>query len=121
MTARPYVYCGDWVACCTRPGCAGVEFLHTLRYPNRPPGLSNPRDVRRPVFHCTYCEQRDVIDWPDPFFMARVDMVLRLRPFPHNRNWYPQDHPTALAFRIPHGQSVEDLEQENREHDVPAA
>jgi hypothetical protein len=44
--------------------------------------------------------------------------ILMLRPIPRNRNWYPQDHPVALKFNIPHGQSPADLLAENEEHGV---
>jgi hypothetical protein len=51
--------------------------------------------------------------------MAEITAVLALRPIPQTRNWYPRDHDIALRFRIPHGQSVDDLREENAEHGVP--
>jgi hypothetical protein len=73
--ARAYVYAGDWVADCPRPGgvCGNVEFLH------RPSRIGGPRDV------------------PVDFFL---------------------DHPVAVRFGLPHGQSVRDLEAESEEHGV---
>jgi len=120
MPARAYVYSGDWVAECPRPGCANVEFLHLLRYPDRKPGPGNPRDVRKAVYGCTNCLLVCGVDWPDESFKADVDTVLGMRPIPHTRNWYPEDHRIALAFGLPHGQTVTELLAENLDHGVAA-
>lgn len=113
-TARAYVYSGDWVADCPR-GCGGVEHCFDRANPRSP---ASPRVVRKPEFHCSYCHMVAPIEWPAD--MAAIMEVLMLRPVPHNRNWYPQDHDVALRFRIPHGQTVDQLREENREHGVPA-
>ena len=112
--ARAYVYSGDWVADCPR-GCGGVEHLYDRINPRNP---SSPRTVQRAEFHCSYCQMVAPIEWPPN--MAEILMVLMLRPVPHNRNWYPKDHDVALRFRLPHGQTVDELREENREHGVPA-
>lgn len=108
--ARAYVYSGDWVADCPRPGCANVEHLY------RPSRRGGPRDLALGYFHCSYCGMQADITWPD----NRLDIlaVLARRPLPDTRNWYPTDHPVAVKFRLPHGQSVRDLEDENTAHDV---
>lgn len=108
--ARAYVYSGDWVADCPRPGCANVEHLY------RPSRRGGPRDLALGYFHCSYCGMQADITWPD----NRLDIlaVLARRPLPDTRNWYPTDHPVAVKFRLPHGQSVRDLEDENAAHDV---
>lgn len=100
MEALAYVYSGMWVADCPR-GCNNTEILH-----------------RTTEYHCTYCSfSTDHVVWPEN--KEQIDAVLGLRPIPHNRNWYPKDHPVAVRFRIPHGQSVADLKQENLDHGVP--
>jgi hypothetical protein len=113
-TARAYVYAGDWVADCPR-GCGGVEHLYDRANPRNP---ASPRVVQKPEFHCSYCQMTAPIDWPSE--LAEITTVLMLRPVPHTRNWYPQDHDVAVRFRIPHGQSVDDLRAENHAHGVPA-
>lgn len=108
--ARAYAYNGDWVADCPRDGCGNVEFLYT------PSRMNGPRDQRRGFYLCSYCGAQAPISWPDN--EHEILMVLSLRPVPSTRNWYPQDHPVAVNFRIPHGQTVRDLLAENEEHGV---
>lgn len=110
--ARAYVYCGDWVADCGREGCSNVEHLFTSARPN------GPRILQRPFFSCSYCGYQTEIIWPEASFIADMMAVLMKRPIPNTRNWYPADHDTAVKFRIPHGQSVDDLKAENEEHGV---
>lgn len=116
--ARAYVYSGEWVADCTRPDCGNVEFLFGLRSPAHPPGPANRREIRKPVFLCSYCQQMAEIDWPADSFMEAAMAVLAQRPIPATRNWYPKDHATAVAFHVEHGQSVDELRQENEAHGV---
>jgi hypothetical protein len=115
--ARAWVYAGEWVADCPRPpdpitkkGCGGVEFLYQ---PQRPNG---PRTLRKPIFMCSNCGWQAVIDWPAN--EHAIMQVLARRPLPQSRNWFPADHPLAVNSRIPHGQSVQDLEDENESHGV---
>lgn len=108
--ARAYVYAGDWVADCTRPGCGNVEYLYA---PSAPGGV---RHLRKPIFMCSNCGMQAVVDWPD--HEMEILSVLSRRPVPQNRNWYPQDHPVAVNFRLEHGQSIRDLLDENEEHGV---
>lgn len=108
--ARAYVYCGDWVADCPRKGCANVEFLY------RQSRMNGPRDQRIPFYTCSYCGAKSPIDWPRR--ENEIMQVLVRRAIPQNRNWYPKDHEVAIKFRIPHGQSVDDLKHENEEHGV---
>lgn len=115
--ARAYVYQGDWVADCprakdpvTQRGCGNVEFLY------RQSRMGGPRDMQNPFFVCSYCGQQAPIDWPRT--RDEIMEVLSVRPLPDTRNWYPADHPVAVNFRIPHGQSVKDLVHENEEHGV---
>lgn len=117
VAARAYVYGGEWVADCPRPGpepgkpgCANVEFLY------RPSRLNGPRDTEQPFYLCSYCGMQAKIVWPRR--REEIMMALSVRPVPGNRNWYPQDHPVAVRFRIPHGQTVADLLEENEAHNV---
>jgi hypothetical protein len=108
---KAYIYHGQWIGDCSRTGCANAEFL-----------LEGDRayGTKIPMYRCSYCAQLDMIEWPDADFMEQALAVLSLRPFPHNRNWYPKDHPGAVRMRIPeHGQTIDELRQENRDHDVP--
>lgn len=114
--ARAYVYSGDWVADCPRvdtfsgKGCGGVEFLYVQSR------MNGPRDQRRSFFACSFCGHQAPIEWPDN--EHEILQVLSLRPLPSTRNWYPQDHPVAVNFHVPHGQSVRDLLDENEAHGV---
>jgi hypothetical protein len=117
LLARAYVYNGEWVADCPRPkdpvtgkGCGNVEFLY------RPSRMNGPRDRRLDYYLCSSCGHQAMIDWPENEY--DILAVLLLRPMPGTRNWYPQDHPVAINFRLPHGQSVKDLLDENEEHGV---
>lgn len=110
FVARAYVYSGDWVADCPRDGCGNVEFLYT------PSRMNGPRDQRRSFFLCSYCGAQAPVDWPHN--EHEILAALTVRPLPGSRNWYPQDHPVAVNFRIPHGQTVQDLRDENAEHGV---
>lgn len=108
--ARAYVYSGEWVADCPRPGCANAEFLY------RPSRRGGPRDVEVAFYLCSHCGMQAEISWPDN--RHAILAVLARRPVPGTRNWYPADHPVAVNFGLPHGQSVRDLEVESAEHGV---
>lgn len=117
LRAHAYVYCGEWVADCPRPGsvpgkpgCSNAEFLYQASR------LRGPRDQVRPFFHCSYCGFQAPIIWPRN--REAIMMALAVRPVPDNRNWYPTDHPVAIRFRLPHGQSIADLLAENEEHGI---
>lgn len=108
--ARAYMYAGDWVADCPREGCANVEFLYTAAR------INGPKTIRKPFYQCSYCGAQAEIDWPRR--EHEIMAVLSKRPIPGTRNWYPRDHEMAIRFRIPHGQSIKELEDENEEHGV---
>lgn len=110
--ARAYVYSGDWVSDCPRLGCANVEHLF------KPERIGGPRIRQESFFICSHCGAQSIIDWPPRDFMLAVTEILMRRPIPGNRNWYPADHETAVRFRIEHGQSLDDLRQENEAHGV---
>lgn len=117
LRARAWVYRGEWVASCPRPpdpitkkGCGGVEFLYEPAVPH------GPRVMEKRFFACSNCGYQAEISWP----RRREDLlrVLMLRPVPDTRNWYPTDHPDAVNYHLPHGQTVHDLLDENEEHGV---
>lgn len=112
--ARAYVYSGEWIADCPRP-CGNAEHLFTLSEPRNP---RSPRLAPVAEFHCSYCGHRAPVEWPRG--MPGIMQVLQLRPVPHNRNWYPEGHEVAVRFRLPHGQTVSELREENAAHGVPA-
>lgn len=109
--ARVFVYCGEPVASCPRP-CGNVEFVYLPVHPG------GPRQVPMPMFHCSYCQLNAELEWPQTPDLSEILSVLMLRPVPHNRNWYPRDHDDAVRFNIPHGQSVQQLRDENAEHGI---
>jgi hypothetical protein len=109
--ARAYVYSGEWVADCPRAGgCGNVEFLY------RPSRLRGPRDVEVGFFLCSHCGAQAPVAWPDDRHAILAELARR--PVPENRNWYPDGHPVALRFGLPHGQSVADLVAESAAHGV---
>lgn len=111
LYARAYIYHGDLVADCPR-GCGNTEHLVQ---PQRPGG---PRVLRSASFRCSYCELVADIEWPAPDFLAAAMDVLMKRPIPHTRNWYPAGHEGAVRFGVEHGQTVDDLREENVAHGV---
>jgi hypothetical protein len=113
-TARARVYCGDWIADCPRPDCGGAEHLYSLSNPRNP---RSPRVVQKSEFHCTNCQLTAPVEWPPN--LADITAVLMLRPVPQTRIWYPAGHDEAVKCNIPHGQSVDELREENAEHGVP--
>jgi hypothetical protein len=109
---QAYIYGGEWVGDCPRPGCANVEYLWEALQ------INGPRIRPKAFFACSYCGIQATIEWPSRDFQVAAMDVLMLRPIPATRNWYPKDHDVATRFRIPHGQSVEDLRAENEAHGV---
>jgi hypothetical protein len=108
--AMAYVYGGEWVADCPA-GCNNVEFLYERSF------MNGPRDRRRSFYQCSHCGYAcERIAFPRR--EHEILAILMKRPDPSTRNWYPQDHPVALKFHIPHGQSLSDLQAENDEHGV---
>ncbi len=100
--ALAYVYRGTWVAECPTY-CGNVQKVFR---------------ENSSLYRCVHCEQLASVKWPDSGFMEMMTAVLDRRPDPDNRNWYPEDHPVAVRFGIPHGQSVQDLLDENAEHGI---
>lgn len=100
--ALAYVYCGAWVAECPTE-CGNVQAVS--------------RDDAS-LYRCVYCQQLAPVTWPPEREMELMMAVMNRRPNPSNRNWYPEGHPVAIRFGIPHGQNVQDLMDENAEHGI---
>lgn len=91
---------GRWIGDCDRPFCANARRL----------------TPRQDLFCCNNCQQLSRVEWPpDP---EGISDVLSLRPVPETRNWAPAGHWQAIACGYPDGQSIADLRDENREHEV---
>ena len=99
MTARAYYNHGRWVADCSRPYCGGAEDL----------------TARQGGFVCSNCRQLDTVEWPAD--ADEITAALERRPVPQTRNWFPAGHDLALRSGCPHGQSVADLLEEQREYE----
>ena len=99
-TARAYVNHGRWIADCTRPYCANAEKL----------------SPRQGTYHCSNCQQLAEVEWP--LNADEIWSVLAKRLVPQTRNWFPVGHELALRSGTPHGQTVADLEDENRQYGV---
>ena len=97
MTARAYVNHGRWIADCPR-GCGGAEALTF--------GCAS--------FTCSNCQWVTRALWADGW--VEVERALAERPLPLNRNWFPEDHPLAIASGRPHGQTPDDLRAEAHRH-----
>lgn len=98
--ARAYVNHGRWVAGCPRKDCSNARELK----------------AREGTFHCNNCQMIAPISWPTE--ADAIFKVLAKRPVPQTRNWFPDGHELAVRANVPHGQSVKDLHDENREHGV---
>lgn len=86
---------GRWIADCPTDGCNGAEFVSLSGQP----------------FFCTECRNAATGNVPVPVVLPdekTCDLIARYlvpRPVPANRNWNP-------------GETVKQLQQENREHGV---
>lgn len=106
-TSQAYLNHGRWVADCPVPGCKDALAL----YPQHPQtGQLSPT----PVYEQTCVNgHRFRLDAPPDDMRARIEVALAERLSHTRRNWFPKDHPMALAYGYPHGQSVDDLKRES--------
>jgi len=95
-----WVYNGQWVADCPRDDCNNVELANDTYN----------------VFTCSNCGMIAFLNFPK--FSQDIMQELSLRPIPQSRNWFYPDQPLAIKAGLPHGQTVNDIIQENREHGV---
>lgn len=100
VMAQAYVNHGRWVAYCPRPECNNAEQLQPMQW----------------MFECSNCRLALPVDWPPN--AGEIWYVLAFRPVPQTRNWYPRDHFKAVEAGIPHGETPDELREENRQHGV---
>lgn len=101
--ARAYMNIGRWIADCPREHCNNAIAL-------------GPKQT---MFHCDgvgSCGHIAEVDWPPD--ADEITRVLERRPVPGTRNWAPAGHRQTVVCGFPDGQTVADLEYENREHGV---
>ena len=103
MIAQAYVNHGRWVAECPRPFCGNARRLE----PGQPRFWCGPADDPANGF----CGLECPVEWPAD--AEEIDRVLRRRPVPATRHWYPAGHELAVRAGIEHGQTVADLAAEN--------
>jgi Fe2+ or Zn2+ uptake regulation protein len=96
--ARAYVNFGRWVAECPYL-CGSAMQLE-------------PHETH---LRCTECLTISEIEWPPN--ADEIWQALEERRAPRNRNWFPAGHELALRAGCPHGQTVEELRQETRDHE----
>lgn len=97
MKAQTYVNWGRLVVECPREGCGDAREVQ--------PGQASEACVNgHPI----------TLDWPPR--IADVMAELSERPNARNRNWFPADHPLAVATGQPHGQGLADLKAEAKHH-----
>ncbi|MFJ1539279.1 hypothetical protein ACIODS_12120 [Micromonospora chalcea] len=63
---------------------------------------------------CDNCGRPADLVWPAG--LPEILAALERRPVPATRNWFPADHPLAVAGGLPHGQTVADLDAETEAH-----
>lgn len=97
--ARAYVNFGRWIADCPMD-CGSAMQLVKLQG----------------GYHCTECGHLTSVEWPNN--PDEIWTALEARPAKRNRNWFPSGHNLALRSGSPHGQSVEELQDETQEHKV---
>lgn len=95
--ARAYVNFGRWVADC--PTRCGSAIALT---------------PRQTIYHCIECHSVSEVDWPPN--ADEIMAALEKRPAPRTRNWFPAAHELALRANSPHGQTVEELNDETFDH-----
>lgn len=115
VQALAFVYDGDWVACCPRPGCTNTEFLS----PNQWEFFCGAYARSKGQSLEPYCQWTGPVAWPGNAYEITVELARR--PVKFTRHWYPKDHHLAVAGQAPHGQSVKQLADEFAANDPIAA
>ncbi len=105
MKAAAYLNHGRWVAHCPEPTCDDARAV----YPEDRNGNPSPTRVLNQV-----CANGHAftIEMPPPDDEARIFAAVSERLSDRRKNWFPRDHPVALALGQPHGQSVRELREE---------
>lgn len=68
------------------------------------------------TFHCSECQSVLSVKWPDN--ADEIWEVLAERRAPRTRNWFPVGHPLAEKHRLPTGQTVKELREEQKENEA---
>ncbi len=109
-TAPAYYNHSRWVADCPDPTCSDARLVYEV---NPHTGVPTGRRLTEDVCAAGHAFQ---IDMPPPDLEAQIVAALQRRPLPATHNWFPADHPIAVARGLPHGQSIADLEAETDAH-----
>ncbi len=97
--ARAYVNFGRWITDCPADCGSAIQL-----------------ERAQAVFRCPECMFMTEVEWP-----ANPDEIweaLGKRPAKRNRNWFPSGHTLALRSGSPHGQTIQELEDETRDNGV---
>lgn len=101
MKTYAYVNHGRWIADCPDTRCGNAVAL----------------DPKQATYHCVGgCNLIADIVWPVD--VDDITQALLERPHDVNRNWAPAGHRQAIATGHPMGQTVAELREETREHEV---
>ena len=92
-----YANHGRWIADCCRQYCqSALELRRGQQF-----------------FTCGECKQEASVVWPNN--VDEITEVLKVRPVPSTRNWFPAGHDLAVRSGCEHGQSVQQLKDEQME------
>jgi hypothetical protein len=99
---QAYVNHGRWIADCCRPYCTSARLLSR--------GMI--------TFYCDPdvdegCGMEATVIWPTN--VNELTEVLGKRPVKATRNWFPAGHELAIKSNCPHGQTVQQLKDEQME------
>ncbi len=98
---QAYANHGRWIADCCREFCNNAWGLAS----NQVSFLCDPNQEG--------CGMEALVVWPPN--VAEITEVLRRRPVKATRNWFPLNHELALRAGCPHGQTVQQLKDEQME------
>lgn len=96
-TAVAYVNFGRWVADCPT-SCGSAWELQ-------------PGEM---IVQCSECRNIAPVQWPP--WADEIWAALMERPLPRTRNWFPKDHPLAIASGSTHGETPDELLRQTREY-----
>lgn len=106
MDTPAYVNHGRWVADCPVPDCGDAVALH----PQDPrTGIPSPQPVL--LQRCANGHELRLVAPPEEF-RARIETALAERLSEVRRNWFPSNHPYALANGWPHGETPDDIRRQ---------
>lgn len=107
MKAAAYLNHGRWVADCPAAGCTDARAV----YPEGRDGSPSPVRVLEQVCKGGHAF---TIEMPPADIEAQLVAAVAERLSDQRKNWFPRNHPLALALNMPHGQSVRELREETQ-------